>query len=418
MPNYIVEVQPDQLQAVSVALKGLKLPLSSPAFNHIPVVIPESLVYRVKAIPGVVNVTPDQLSAIRAYTPMAVEAKFSKFIRLWASNPLTGPASAMWWAAMADAGKVRIPTSMSRQMVGADIAEAQGITGKGVKVAVLDTGTAYDALFQGAFTGGKSSMPGQPLGLDEVGHGTHCATTIGGRSFKSPRGLLKGVAVDAHVAAFKVLGGGLGLGFASSILGGLQNAMDWGADVISMSLGGPETDDYTTDPQCQVITQLTKKGIIVVVAAGNDGPGYGTIGLPGNCPDSLTVGAVDVDGALADFSSRGPTKAGFIKPDVVAPGVDILSTSGGYIAAMQASDGPPSLAAISGTSMATPHCTGVVALAIQYARSLGKVLTTDHIKEAMSIYGVPEKTNEIGWGLITYSILKRYIDENMSVISS
>jgi subtilisin family serine protease len=124
---------------------------------------------------------------------------------------------------------------------------------------------------------------------------------------------------------------------------------------------------------------------------------------------------VDIHGNIASFSSRGPTKAGFIKPDVVAPGVDILSTSNGYIAAMQLGDGPPQLAAISGTSMATPHAAYVTALAIQYARKKGKVLTTEHIKAAMSIYGdyASAKSNDYGWGLINYSLLKTYIDNQM-----
>ncbi|MFA5186424.1 MAG: S8 family serine peptidase [Patescibacteria group bacterium] len=411
--RYVVQVQSGQVEKATAALGELKVMPVSRTFNYITIDIPKDLVPKVKALPYVVNVVPEQLSAIR-YVAMPVEAKFSEFIHLLLSNPITGPAKAMRFALQADAGKQRIPTSVSRKMVGADVAEADGMTGKGIKIAVLDTGTSYDFLFQGAFAGGKSSMPGQPLPLDEVGHGTHVQTTIAGKPFKSIHGLLLGVAPEATVASFKVLGGGLGLGTTTSILQGLQNALNWGADVINMSLGGPEPDDYLQEPQCQVVAQLTRMGKIICVAAGNDGPGSHTIGCPGNCPEALTVGAVDMDGRICEFSSRGPSKAGFIKPDVVAPGQDILSTSAGYIAAMQVADGPPSLAAISGTSMATPNST-VVALALQYARTRGKDLTTEHIKEAMDLFGehAGSKNNDYGWGLISYPLLKRYVDERL-----
>jgi subtilisin family serine protease len=249
---------------------------------------------------------------------------------------------------------------------------------------------------------------------------TWCNTCIGGRPFKVLAGpargaLLKGGALGAEVRPFKVLGGGIGIGMSSWILRGLMDALAWGADIISMSLGGPEPDDYLSDPECQSITALTKLGKICCIAAGNSGPDQMTVGGPGNCPEALTVGAVDIHGNIASFSSRGPTKAGLIKPDVVAPGLDILSTSAGYIAAMQLGDGPPQLAAISGTSMATPHAAYVSALALEYARKKGKTLTTDHIKAAMSMYGdfAEAKSNNYGWGIITYQILRTYIDENL-----
>lgn len=423
MGKYLVQVKPGQEEYVISGLAKLGISAPRANFGYISITVPEAMLSRVSQVAGIASVKTDELSAIRLYTAMPVETKFSEFLHLLTSHPLTGPLKAFRFAAAVDEGKERTPTSVSRKMIGADTAENEGITGKGVKVAVLDTGTAYDVLFQGTFIGGKSSMPGQPLPWDEVGHGTHCNTTIAGRPFTVPAGqsggmFLKGAALDAKVAAFKVLGGGLGLGFTSSILGGLKNAEKWGADVISMSLGGAEPDDYLSEPQCQAIAELTKKGIIIVVAAGNSGPGSMTIGCPGNSPDALTVGAVDMQNNVATFSSRGPTKAGFIKPDVVAPGVDILSTSCGYIAAMQAkSDGPPSLACISGTSMATPNTASVVTLAIQYARKLGKVLTTDHIKEAMYLYGDMNGNQSIdrGWGLITWDIVRRYINENLSL---
>jgi serine protease AprX len=241
--------------------------------------------------------------------------------------------------------------------------------------------------------------------------------------------MLKGVAVDAEVAAFKVLGYGIGAGTNSSVLRGMMDAFEWGADIISMSLGSPYSEDPPeVIPECRAIEMLTKQGIIVVVANGNDGPEPNTVGVPANSPYALSVGAVDINGNVASFSSRGPTAQGLIKPDCCAPGVNILSTSAGLIATMQFMDGPPKLAAISGTSMATPHASGVVALALQYARMKGKTLTTQDIKDALA--SIPpalpeqaaeravevtkiEKNNDTGWGLITYQKLKRYIDTKL-----
>ncbi len=411
--KWLVQVEKTRLEAVRKELGALGLAVVGQQFNFITVDIPDPMVEKVRALPGVVAMTPDKpYKALQLVLP--VEAKLAEFHRLFTSNPLTGPAMAFKFALSADTGKTRVPTSESRKMVGADVAEGEGISGKGVKVAVLDTGTSYDLLFQGPYVGGRSAVEGQLVPFDEVGHGTHVQTTISGRAFKSLHGLLKGVAVDAEVIAIKVLGYGLGMGMTSGILRGMADAVEWGADVVSMSLGGPEEDPG--NPYDIIISGLSKEGMIFCIAAGNSGPDPETIGTPGSCEAALTVGAVDIQGNIAAFSSRGRTKDGRIKPDVVDPGVNILSTSAGYIALMQFMDGPPALAAISGTSMATPHCAGIVALALQYARSRGKKLTTEGIKEAMALYGDRggAKDNSYGWGLLTYSILKRYVDEKLS----
>jgi intein/homing endonuclease len=321
-------------------------------FDYVTIDIPQEQAERVRAISGVISVAPER--PVKAlYVPTAIDKKLSEFQRLFFSNPITGPPSAFSYAIKADEGKKRVPTSESRKMIGADIAEQEGITGKGIKVAVLDTGTNYDFLFSGPYhEGSKSSIEGQPVPLDEVGHGSHVQATISGRPFQTIHGLIKGVAVDAQVAAFKCLGGGLGVGMTSWILRAMADMVEWGADIVNMSLGGDD-EDYTTSPYHRIISGLTKQGIIFCIAAGNSGPQPNTIGSPGSMPDSLTVGAVSYpDGKICEFSSRGPTLNGLIKPDCVAPGQDILTTSSGYIAAMQFMDGPPSLAAISGTSMA------------------------------------------------------------------
>lgn len=402
--KYLIQVDKPKTEDIKTSLGALKFPFTPSGFGYITVDIPPEMVSKVQQISGVISVTPEKTRKIMVALP--VETKLAEFYRLFKSNPLTGPAQAIRFSIQADANKVRTPTSVSRRLVGAEEADKDGITGKGIKVAVLDTGTDYLCL-QGQFFGGRSGVAGQPIPFDENGHGTWCATAIGGRAFSSLRGKLLGVAPGAKVAAFKVLGYGIGAGTTSSILSGLEAAQKWGADIISMSLGGDEPDDYQTDPESLAIKELTEAGIICVVAAGNSGPLARTMNSPGGCEDALTVGAVDINGALVYFSSCGPTNDGRLKPDVMAPGVDLLSSSTGLIAAMQWTDGPK-LACISGTSMATPHVAGVIALAQEYARSKNQNLTTQRIKEAMKRFGHPKDTMT-GWGPISYTLLKQYI---------
>jgi subtilisin family serine protease len=415
--RYVIQAQSGQVEAVTSSLSQMKITVVGTSFNFITVDVPDSVAPSLQSIPGVAAVT-----ASRSYTPkqrMAVEFKLDQFKKLFLSNPLTGPVKAIRFSIQTDSTAVRIPTSQSRVMVGADVADNDGITGKGIKIAVVDTGVDYACLQGNYFMGSQSAVQGQPLSFDEVGHGTHVATTISGKKLSTRHGLLQGVAQGAQVRVIKALGYGAGAGTDTEILAGMQKAADWGADIVSMSLGSAySSDDPSQIPECQVISQLTQGGMIFCIANGNDGPGQGTVGVPANSPDALSIGAVDINGALADFSSLGPTAQGEIKPDCVAPGVDILSSAAGWIAVMQTGDAvppnPPKISAISGTSMATPHASATIALALEYARSKGKNLTTANIKEALSMYGNNQpKDNYMGWGLITYPLLKQYVDNNL-----
>ncbi len=134
----------------------------------------------------------------------------------------------------------------------------------------------------------------------------------------------KGVAPGAELVIGKVLDGG-GLGYDSDIIAG----MEWAATteharVVSMSLGGAATDG--DDPMADAVQSLTAStGALFVIAAGNSGPTRATIGSPGDAEDALTVGAVDSHDQIAEFSSRGPGRGATVKPEVVAPGVDIVA---------------------------------------------------------------------------------------------
>ncbi len=241
------------------------------------------------------------------------------------------------------------------------------VTGVGIVVAVIDTGIDYmHPDLGGGFgpsykvIGGYDFVNNDADPMDDNGHGTHVAGTI------AADGTVPGVAPDAKLLAYKALGAS-GSGSMSDVIEAIDAAMDPDgdgstsdhADIISMSLGGAGGTD---DPVCQAVERAVDAGVVVVVAAGNEGPSLGTVATPGLAPSAITVGAVDGDGNLAPFSSRGPTPEMNVKPEISAPGVDIVSTvpfSGTVISS------PTGYASLSGTSMATPHVSGAVALLLQ-----------------------------------------------------
>jgi len=253
---------------------------------------------------------------------------------------------------------------------------SQNVTGKGVTVAIIDTGIDYTHPDLGGCFGpsckvisGWDFVNNDADPMDDMGHGTHCAGIV------AANGVLKGVAPGAKLYAYKVLNWA-GSGSSANVIAGIERAMDPNqdgdysdhADVISMSLGhygGCGSD-------CVAVQNAINAGVVVVIAAGNAGPAMGTVGAPGLTPEAITVGAsckyinqtiyssglgmyvnVCKNSLLANFSSRGTGDLS-LKPEVSAPGVGIYSTypGGNYVT-------------MSGTSMATPHVAGAAALLLQ-----------------------------------------------------
>ncbi|MEJ2855899.1 MULTISPECIES: S8 family serine peptidase [unclassified Saccharothrix] len=281
--------------------------------------------------------------ALASVRGVAVEA--DKKLPFW-SSASTGK---VWLDA-----PVRASLDRSVPQIGAPEAWRAGHTGAGTKVAVLDTGIDVthpdlaDAVVDSAVFVASDNTD------DHVGHGTHVAATITGA------GRYQGVAPDAKLLNGKVLDD-TGWGKESEAIAGMEWAVAAGADVVNMSLGSSRPSDGT-DPLSQAVNRLTAEtGTLFVVSAGNSGPGAGTIGSPGAADAALTVGAVDRDDALAEFSSRGPRLGGgALKPDLTAPGVDIVAAKArnGTIGT-PAGDGH---VALSGTSMAAPHVAGAAAV--------------------------------------------------------
>ncbi|WP_449338116.1 S8 family peptidase [Streptomyces griseus] len=258
-------------------------------------------------------------------------------------------------------GVRRASLDKSVAQIGVPAAWKAGFTGKGVKIAVLDTGTDTthpdlkgQVLAEKNFSDAKDTK-------DRVGHGTHVASIAAGTGAKSG-GKFKGVAPDAKLLAGKVLDDE-GYGDDSGILTGMEWAVAQGADIVNLSLGGMDTPEV--DPLEAAVDKLSaEKGVLFAIAAGNEGDGAGTVGSPGSADAALTVGAVDDKDQLADFSSRGPRIGdGAIKPDVTAPGVDTTAAiAPGSLIAREVGEKPAGYATISGTSMATPHVAGAAAL--------------------------------------------------------
>ncbi|MFC7534908.1 S8 family serine peptidase [Actinoplanes sp. GCM10030250] len=255
-------------------------------------------------------------------------------------------------------GKRKLDLDHSVPQIGAPTAWQAGFDGTGVEVAVLDSGideTHPD--FAGQIAGTANFTP-SPTIDDEVGHGTHVASTIAGTGAASG-GKYKGVAPGAKLLIGKVCE--LEWCEESSILAGMVWAAER-AKVISISLGGGDTPEI--DPLEQAVNDLTAEhDTLFVIAAGNSGR-RGTIGSPSSADAALSVGAVDRENQLADFSSRGPrTGDGALKPDITAPGVDIVAARAkNGVIGTPAADGYTTL---SGTSMATPHVAGAAAILTQ-----------------------------------------------------
>ncbi|MFI5756600.1 S8 family serine peptidase [Streptomyces sp. NPDC051569] len=257
-------------------------------------------------------------------------------------------------------GRRKAALDTSVPQIGAPAAWEAGYTGKGVKIAVLDTGVdSSHPDLTGRIVAQKNFSEARDT-VDRVGHGTHVASIAAGSGAKSG-GRYKGVAPGATIISAKVLDDD-GWGEDSGIIAAMQWAADQGAKVANLSLGGP--DSPGDDPVEQAVNSISRwTGMLFVVAAGNEGPGKGTIGSPGSAAAALTVGAVDRKDKIAPFSSRGPAADGSLKPDLTAPGVDIVAAKAarGVIGSPAASG----YVSLSGTSMATPHVAGAAAILAQ-----------------------------------------------------
>ncbi len=295
------------------------------------------------------------------------------------------------------------------------------LQGEGVTIAIIDTGISphYDLVKPiNRIVAFKDFINNGLIPYDDDGHGTHVAGLAAGNGYlfggnevveavrsmfpeKSSSLICMGAACKSKIAALKALDGE-GNGNTSDILA----AMQWVADnyrkynirVLNLSLGIDATSfdadgdgvDEMTDPLVLGVNALVRMGISIVVAAGNSGPRPGSITSPGTSPFVITVGSINAKGEVPAFSSRGPTAMGAIKPDLVAPGIDVLSLAPGtnkqYIRQ-------------SGTSMSAPAVAGAAAC----IHAINPRLSPSQVKLFLMQNAVPQSAadrNSQGAGLL------------------
>ncbi|GAA4715648.1 S8 family serine peptidase [Phytohabitans rumicis] len=281
---------------------------------------------------------------------------------LW-STLRAGPATARGSGARIWLNRrVHAALDVSVPRIGAPTAWQAGYRGRGVTVAVLDTGIAADHPDFAGRIGPTKDFSGKGSVADGNGHGTHVASTAAGSGAASD-GKYQGVAPEATIAAGKVLDDS-GSGTMDAVLAGMEWAAgEVGAKVVNMSLSSGPTDG--TDPVSAAVNELTNAtGALFVTAAGNDGAEQG-VSSPATADAALAVGSVSKEDVPSEFSNRGPRLGDFaVKPDLVAPGEAIAAARPAAVDPIGEPVGD-AYQRLDGTSMATPHVAGAAALLAQ-----------------------------------------------------
>ncbi len=296
------------------------------------------------------------------------------------------------------------------------VRENYGYTGKGVTVAVIDTGISPhpDLSSKGKVLAFQDFIKGTKTPYDDHGHGTHVAGIVSGSGSLDPN--YKGIAPDSSLVILKALDR-KGRSSESLTLTALEwlirNQKKYQIRVLSLSIGTSGIKNQNRDLIVRAVNKLWDMGVVVFAACGNDGPKQRTIASPAVSPKIIGVGAADhkktyvrTDDTVADFSSRGPTIQGYPKPDLVAPGTDIVSLKA--VPSSKKGEQPHDLAAHvktqdsytskTGTSMAAPVCAGVAALLLEKDPGL----TPDEIKKILihTAYPIPDPVYSTEIGMI------------------
>lgn len=306
-------------------------------------------------------------------------------------------------------------------------AHERGYLGQGVGVAVVDTGLSLHKDFiegKNRVVAFEDFIGGRKEPYDDNGHGTHVAGIIGGNGYSS-KGKYTGVAPACNFIPVKVLDH-RGDGNISDVLAGLQwiidNRKKYNIRIVNISVGTSAKDNLDENSLLvQGVNAVWDSGIVVVVAAGNNGPGPMSISTPGISRKVITVGSsddnvtVEVFGTKAkDYSGRGPTPYCIKKPDIVAPGSNIISCNisrylirgrnGGI--RYNSADNPMMYTIKSGTSMATPVVSGAIALLL----SVYPKLTNREVKLMLrnSAVDLGQHWEKQGWGLLN---VRKLIDQ-------
>lgn len=282
-----------------------------------------------------------------------------------------------------------------RKKLNIDDIHRAGITGKNIGIAIIDTGMSAHIDLKDSVVCFKDYVNHKKSYYDDNGHGTHVAGIISGNGKKSG-GKYKGIAPDAKLIIIKCLDY-KGNGSIKSALEGFdfieKNRDKYNIRIVNISLGtSAEKKEVDMEILIDGVEYLWKKGIIVVAAAGNNGPNSGSVTAPGCAKSIITVGSSDRKNNIVvneyDFSGRGPTRECIVKPEIVCPGTNIVSCDVNKLSYMSRS----------GTSMSVPIVSGVIALTLEN----NPELTNKQLKKLLYNTAIDlgfEKSRQ-GWGLI------------------
>ncbi len=286
----------------------------------------------------------------------------------------------------------------AKQVIHWGIEANQGLTGNGVGVAVLDTGIYPHIDFGQRIAAFYDVIRKRREPYDDTGHGTHISAIIGG-SGEASDGRYCGVAPGCHIISVKVLDS-KGGGYASDVLMGLRWIREHkemlGIRVVNISVGSYSRRNMSENSALvRGVDAAWDDGLVVVVAAGNNGPGRMTVTTPGISRKVITVGCSDDDKEvnvmgtkMVDYSGRGPTGACVCKPEILAPGASIISCCNELCR----------YSVKSGTSMSTPIVAGAIALLLEKYPTMSNRDVKLRLRERAVDLGLPR--NRQGWGLL------------------
>lgn len=306
------------------------------------------------------------------------------------------------------------------QIIHLSSARKEHLTGKGIGIAVFDTGIGYHP---DLFSKGRDGLVafidtiyGRKNYYDDNGHGTHIAGILAGNG-QTCNGLFEGVSPGCHFVVIKVLNQ-RGEGNTENVLAGitwlLKHYKEYDIRIVNISVGSTRGKNFDeSSPLVQGVNKLWSAGLTVFTAAGNHGPSPYSIGAPGNSRKIVTVGSSDImkNGDLSDYSGRGPTQSCIKKPDIVAPGSGIVSCYPMLLNQLNNTYHPmpspkdtPSLyngapyLARTGTSMATPIISGCAALLLEKYPYLSNKDIKLRLRNTALNLGYSHARQ--GWGLI------------------
>ena len=295
------------------------------------------------------------------------------------------------------------------RLIGTEAARNRNLTGRGVGIAVLDTGVYPHPDFAGRLCCFQDMVGGRKQPYDDNSHGTHVMGVLGG-SGKRSGGRYEGVAPGASLIGIKVLDRE-GNGSVTDLLRGLswirKQKERYGIQIVNISVGSvPRRETAETSALVRGVEAAWADGLVVIVAAGNEGPEARSVTTPGISRKVITVGCSDdqqsvrVGGiSMVDYSGRGPTVSCICKPDVVAPGAAVVSCC------------VPSVrknhyyGIKSGTSMATPVVSGAAALLLEKYPYLTPKEVKLRLLERARDLGLPR--NQQGRGMVDLAALLR-----------